>query len=470
MRPRSSDHFGARPPLLNTRQGRIHMRRGTARVSRLSWHPSNGAGRGPRGRRSIGRCVVRTRRCVLRHSRSRTVLGAITVALTLGALVSLLGASAAAGAVGPPFSCQSEVDFLTANTHRRRSDQILRIGIQVGEVVYNEVNSESAASTFNALGYDPNNNYLYATELDFKPTGTPGTLFQIDNTGAATSLGVIKGYPVENAGPTNGAFDPEGNYWITNGNGSQFAYEIDVSKVEGNQDSQTQPSMEADRLLLLRRLHVGPRGNHHLPPRPLHRRSDHLRRSSRGSKRQLRRRVGPSATATSDSPTTPPATSSRSKSKPPSPRPSRCWPITRAPIADAEQRRRGVHRQRNGRPGNREDGTGRRHPGGAVTWTLTVTNHGPGNSSGFSVQDKVPSGFTNVKTTTSGCSVSGNEVSCAEGQLANGGTFTITLTGTAPESAQCLTNEATVTGDEEDPNLANNTSGARPVRKHQSSE
>ncbi len=96
--------------------------------------------------------------------------------------------------------------------------------------------------------------------------------------------------------------------------------------------------------------------------------------------------------------------------------------------------------------------------GGAVTWTLTVTNHGPGNSSGFSVQDTVPSAFTNVKTSTPGCSVSGNEVMCAEGALAKGATFIITVTATAPATAQCLTNEATVTGDEEDPNLANNTS------------
>ena len=40
-------------------------------------------------------------------------------------------------------------------------------------------------------------------------------------------------------------------------------------------------------------------------------------------------------------------------------------------------------------------------------------------------------------------------------------TFVITLTATAPATAQCLTNEATVTGDEEDPNLANNKSSVQ---------
>ena len=29
-------------------------------------------------------------------------------------------------------------------------------------------------------------------------------------------------------------------------------------------------------------------------------------------------------------------------------------------------------------------------PSGKITWTLTVTNNGPGNSSGFAVSDTVP--------------------------------------------------------------------------------
>ena len=92
------------------------MRHGAASVSRLSWYRSNGACPEHAGgaRSDAASYACGTARSG--HSRWRTLLGAVTAALTLGALVSLLGASAAAAAVGSPFSCQSEVDFLT-QTH-----------------------------------------------------------------------------------------------------------------------------------------------------------------------------------------------------------------------------------------------------------------------------------------------------------------------------------------------------------------
>ena len=92
-------------------------------------------------------------------------------------------------------------------------------------------------------------------------------------------------------------------------------------------------------------------------------------------------------------------------------------------------------------------------PSGTISWTLTVTNDGPGNSSAFSVSDPVPAGVTNVATTTAGCSAAGNQVSCSEGALSNGSTFTIVVTGKAPSTeGTCLTNTATVNGNEVDPN------------------
>ena len=36
---------------------------------------------------------------------------------------------------------------------------------------------------------------------------------------------------------------------------------------------------------------------------------------------------------------------------------------------------------------------------GTVTWTLTVTNNGPTDSSGYTVSDAVPAGYTNVAST-----------------------------------------------------------------------
>ena len=102
-------------------------------------------------------------------------------------------------------------------------------------------------------------------------------------------------------------------------------------------------------------------------------------------------------------------------------------------------------------------------PSGAISWTLTVTNNGAGGSSGFSVSDSVPAGITNVATTTLGCSVSGSNVICSEGPLAANATpLVITITGTAQSTdGTCITNTATVVGNESDPNSNNNSSSVQ---------
>lgn len=106
--------------------------------------------------------------------------------------------------------------------------------------------------------------------------------------------------------------------------------------------------------------------------------------------------------------------------------------------------------------------------GAALTYTLTVHNYGPGNSSGYIVRDTLPTVLTNAATTTPGCSITTDAgrqlVVCAGGPLANGADATITITGQAPglgATPACtdgaITNVADVTGNEADPNLANNT-------------
>ena len=375
----------------------------------------------------------------------------------LGVLASLLGASAAAAAVGSPFSCKSEVDFLTQTHTDGEATKFYESEFKSGEVVYNEVNSASAASTYNALGYDPTNDYLYSTELNVNPTGTPGTLFQIDNTGTATALGVIKGYPAESGGPADGAFDSEGNYWLTNGNGSQVAYEVNVSKIEVIKTVKLSKAWQpidfsyyegymwglAGTSIYRLNLSTGEVTTYAAPAGVESGNFGAAWTFSNGNLGFSNNATGGIFKIEVKNPATPTFA---------------LLAHYLGPVADQSNDGASCIAKEKVDLGIVKTGPATVITGGAVTWTLTVTNHGPGNSSGFSVQDKVPSGFTNVATTTSGCSVNGNEVTCAEGALANGGTFTITLTATAPASAQCLTNEATVTGNEEDPNLANNTS------------
>ncbi|MFE2928481.1 Ig-like domain-containing protein [Streptomyces goshikiensis] len=100
-------------------------------------------------------------------------------------------------------------------------------------------------------------------------------------------------------------------------------------------------------------------------------------------------------------------------------------------------------------------------PGGAIAYTMTVTNDGPDASSGYTVTDTIPSGLENAATTTPGCSITGGRLSCTSGALGNGSSNTTSLTGTAAASGvTSIANTAEVTGNDRDPNSANNRSTA----------
>ncbi|MFI2212474.1 hypothetical protein ACH47A_22570, partial [Streptomyces sp. NPDC020141] len=95
--------------------------------------------------------------------------------------------------------------------------------------------------------------------------------------------------------------------------------------------------------------------------------------------------------------------------------------------------------------------------GGAVSYTITVTNNGPDNSTGWTLADPIPANLTNAATTTPGCTVAGGNLNCTGGPLANGASTDVTLTGNAAPNATSIVNTATVTGDDPDPNPDNNT-------------
>ncbi|MFF9318548.1 DUF6923 family protein, partial [Streptomyces sp. NPDC014738] len=98
-------------------------------------------------------------------------------------------------------------------------------------------------------------------------------------------------------------------------------------------------------------------------------------------------------------------------------------------------------------------------PGTPVTYTLTVKNNGPGNSSGYTIKDVVPAPLTNVSTSTPGCTVAGNTVTCVGGRTLAGVENTITITADSPASmTEPVTNTSTVVANEEDPTPDNNES------------
>ena len=99
--------------------------------------------------------------------------------------------------------------------------------------------------------------------------------------------------------------------------------------------------------------------------------------------------------------------------------------------------------------------------GTQLTYTFTSTNNGPSNATGVYFIDTLPAGLTYVSSTTSQgtASFANGVLTVTLGNMASGATATTTvLVNVDPSARGTITNTAIITGNEPDPNLANNTS------------
>jgi len=99
--------------------------------------------------------------------------------------------------------------------------------------------------------------------------------------------------------------------------------------------------------------------------------------------------------------------------------------------------------------------------GGTIVYTITVTNSGPSTASNVVVNDNLPTNSVFVSTTGGGTNGNGIVTWPVIPALTNGGTFTFTVTVTAPLTGP-LTNTAAGVSPTSDPNLANNN-GTSPA-------
>lgn len=97
--------------------------------------------------------------------------------------------------------------------------------------------------------------------------------------------------------------------------------------------------------------------------------------------------------------------------------------------------------------------------GTPLTYTLAVTNNGPASATNVTVTDTLPSVVTYLSSTTTqgSCSEAGGTVTCLLGTMANAATATVTIL-TLPNAPGVVSNTATVSADQTDPNLTNNIS------------
>jgi len=99
------------------------------------------------------------------------------------------------------------------------------------------------------------------------------------------------------------------------------------------------------------------------------------------------------------------------------------------------------------------------YTGGTLTYTLLVTNTGPGTATAVTVTDALPLGVTYSGASGDGwiCDHSGGILTCTRSSLAVGVAPRIVVAVAVPVSSGTITNTAVVTSTRIDPNPANNT-------------
>src|SRR5687768_10652485 len=95
--------------------------------------------------------------------------------------------------------------------------------------------------------------------------------------------------------------------------------------------------------------------------------------------------------------------------------------------------------------------------GAQLTYSIVVTNHGPGSAAAVQLTDSLPANvqFVSATSAAGSCTQTGSTVACNLGDLSNGTSVTVTIIVT-PKKVGTITNTAQLSSISPDPNPANN--------------
>jgi hypothetical protein len=366
------------------------------------------------------------------------------------------------------FTCSTPTIFLAQSNPTQLFGGVLG----AGKIAFTAIGKPSTWS-YNAIGFDSKSGYLYGVSIPESSKYPAGHLLQIGSSGAVTDLGSISGDPnLQKVGADNGAFDGAGNFWVAR-TGYPEMDEVSLTSkppkvVKTVKFAPSSPGLLTDDFtygagymwgmaangdaVVIQRLSLttGAISTYPAPKAvPVSTAYGAAWTFGNGDLGFQSNQTGQIFEVAVADPSTTPSFSLLSLYSGPS------------------------------SPGNNDGAACALHevdlgmtisgptsvvPDTTVTWTETVTNHGPGISSGYVTEDTLPTGFTDPSTNQpeSVCSIPSSPpytIRCSEGLLAVGAKRTLTISATAPQVALATYSDtATVTGNEFDPNPNNNSS------------
>jgi YVTN family beta-propeller protein len=369
------------------------------------------------------------------------------------------GASQKHGArAATTFTCSTATIFLSQHSPTGLYGGVLA----AGKINFSEI-GKTSTWIYNAIGFDTKSNYIYGISLPGSKNPA-GHLLEIGSTGAVTDLGSVAGdATLDKDGSYSGSFDGSGNFWVTT---PTAADEIDVTSkpakvLKSVKFAPSKPGWLATDFtyadgymwglasssgkVVVERLNLASgdlstySAPNVIPTSQYYGAAWTFGNGDLGFQSNTTGQIF--ELAVTDPTTTPTFSLVSLYSGPVSPGNNDGTICAPKPVdlAITESAATSVA------------------PAGKVTWTIQVTNNGPGNSSGYVVEDNVPAGVTDVASTSLGCKATGNAVRCSEGALPDHTGYVLSVSGDAPNLANTsFTNTVTVIGNEQnlDPSKA----------------